>query len=284
MEPRAFRYFHVDGTAANTHGLLEHCCAAHGRGEHCRQQEGYRPARRLERAWDEEVEADRHKRSREPEPVDNLTPPSNRLIKLSDEQGQRLGLEWETDQYLLHKGHLLRCRDKNVGVRYYGPRKGQRKSKFWTGSYFLPTVDDFFGAPTAVHFFNADVNEHLGFPELDRRLQRALGRRPSGYVFDAAFANTRTYQRNTTQAVATIAPDRTLPGGKGIEAARCDEYDEHGVVRCTYCGGPTVPTSALPRSPSRPATRACGSAACCATPRRARPGSKRSAAQSPIGC
>lgn len=26
-----------------------------------------------------------------------------------------------------------------------------------------------------------------------------------------------------------------------METARCDEYDEHGVVRCKHCGGPTVP-------------------------------------------
>lgn len=239
-EPRALRWFQVDGTAANTHSLLEHCCAAHGREQQCRDLPGYKPPKRLHRAWDEEVEADRHTSSREPEPADDAAPPTNRLRKLTDEEAAALGLEWETYRYFIDKGQLLRCRDKQVGVRYYGPRAGARKSKFWAGSYFMPAVCDFFGAPAAVHLFDADIQEHLGFPELDRRLQRALGRKPNGYVFDSAFANERTYKHNTLQGIATIAPNRALPGGAGMETARCDEYDEHGVVRCKYCGGPTV--------------------------------------------
>ena len=53
------------------------------------------------------------------------------------------------------------------------------------------------------------------------------------------------YRDNSTQGIATIAPDRLLPGGVGMETARCDEYDENGVVRCKYCGGPTVPDERL---------------------------------------
>lgn len=109
------------------------------------------------------------------------------------------------------------------------------------GSYFLPAVCDFHEAPAAVHFFDADIQEHLGTPELDGRLQRALGRKPSGYIYDKAFANARVYKQNTTQGIATVPPHRQLPGGQGMETARCDEFDEHGVVRCAHCGGPTVP-------------------------------------------
>lgn len=161
---------------------------------------------------------------------------------MSDEQAAALGLEWETFRYLVHRGHLLRCRDKSAAARYYGPRKGAKKTKFWVGSYFMPAVCDFFGAPAAIHFFSADIQEQLGVPELDRRLQRALGRKPESYTFDAAFANTSIYKHNTTQGIATITPGRRLPGGKSMQTARCDEYDEHGVVRCKYCGGPTVPS------------------------------------------
>ncbi|HLH64355.1 MAG TPA: hypothetical protein VKV27_01520 [Solirubrobacteraceae bacterium] len=239
--PGAFRHFHVDGTSANTHALLEHCCAAYARREHCRRLDGHKPAKRLTRAWDEEVEADRHKRSSEPEPADDAAPPENRLVKLSDEQAAAAGLDWESFTFFTFGGHLLRCRDKQVGARYYGPRRGARKSKFWVGSYFMPAVSDYFAAPVAFHIFNADIQEHLGFPELDRKVQRTLGRKPESYVFDKAFANTRTYKHNTLQGIATVAPDRDLPGGGHMSRLRCDDFDEHGVVRCQHCGGPTVP-------------------------------------------
>lgn len=58
-EPRALRNFHIDGTAANTHALLEHCCKDYGHERRCKDLDG-RLARHVARAWDEEVEADRH--------------------------------------------------------------------------------------------------------------------------------------------------------------------------------------------------------------------------------
>jgi hypothetical protein len=113
------------------------------------------------------VEADRHKRSSEPEPepADDAAPPENRLRKLTDEQAAAVGLDWEAFAFFTFNSHLLRCRDRQVGARYYGPRRGARKSKFWVGSYFMTAVCDFFSAPAGGAHLR---RRHPGAPRLSR--------------------------------------------------------------------------------------------------------------------
>lgn len=242
-EPRAFRFFHTDSTPAHSHAKLQHACPSEAFCDACT---GRRPAKAIARASDEAVNSDRHQRSAQPEPDDPDQPPDNRLVKLTDADAQALGLaDWRRSRYFRFgsHGHVFRCRDKDVGIRVYaaGPRS---KKKVWTGGYFLPAICDFFWAPTAVHFFEADIQEHLGWPELYRKTAIAIGddadrpTRIAGVIADRAFTNKTHIAFNTNRGVASITPERGLPGGRPWSALRNDRWDEHG-PRCQHCGGPS---------------------------------------------
>jgi hypothetical protein len=257
-EPRALRHFHTDGTAAHSHARLEHACPSRA---YCQSCEGT-AAKRLARASDEQVSDERHARSAAPEPADPDAPPepvdkrgrvdrSRKIVKLTDHQAQALGLEhWRDSLYIKFelRGHIFRCRDKQAGVRAYsaGPRS---KKKAWVGAYFLPAVCDFFWAPAAVTFFEAGIQEHLGWSPLYRKLLSALNddpdqatHIPTAAIGDRAFTNRTFIAFNTHEGVASITPTRGLPGGAAWASIRDRDglYDEHG-PRCRYCGAPAAP-------------------------------------------
>jgi hypothetical protein len=211
-----------------------------------------RVAKVIARASDETINADRHARSGAPEPEDPDAPPDNKLYKLSDREAETLGLtDWRRSRYFTYgkHGHIMRSRDKEVGVRMYAA--GLRKKKVWIGGYFLPAVSDYFWAPFALHFFEADIQEHLGWPALYRKAMTALNDDPDdpqhrivAVIADKAFTNRTFIGHNTENGVATITPERGLPGGKVWKDLRDPDgrFDEHG-PRCQYCGGPAAPPS-----------------------------------------
>ncbi len=97
-----------------------------------------------------------------------------------------------------------------------------------------------------MHFFEADIQEHLGWPELYRKTMRALNDdpdnptvKPFGVVADRGFANRTFIRHSTLEDVATITPER-----KGWNLMRSDRWDEHG-PRCKFCDAPAAP----PRGP-----------------------------------
>ena len=257
-EPRALRHFHTDGTAAHSHARPEHACPDQA---YCDSRHGTK-AKLLDRASDEAVAGERHARSARPEPDDPDAPPepvdeqgnvdtSRRVIKLTDDQARDLGLPyWRDSLYVKfgEQGHIYRIRDKHVGVRAYNAGRRSKK-KVWTGGYFLPAVCDYFWAPAAVHFFEADIQEHLGWPRLYRKLLTALNddpdtptHVPTAVVADRAFTNKTFIGFNTLNGVASVTPERGLPGGRPWSDLRDADgrFDEH-TPRCRYCGGPAAP-------------------------------------------
>jgi hypothetical protein len=146
--PRAFEFVHTDGSPGHSHAKLEHACPTK---EYCASRAG-RVAKTIARANDDAINEDRHERSAQPEPEDPDAPPDNKLHKLSDEDARLLLDDWRRSRYFKFgaTGHIMRCRDKSVGVRMYrgGPRS---KKKVWVGGYFLPAVSDYICAPFALH-------------------------------------------------------------------------------------------------------------------------------------
>ncbi len=121
----------------------------------------------------------------------------------------------------------------------------------WVGGYFLPAVSDYFWAPFALHFFEADIQEHLGWPPLYRKAMTALNDDPDdpphrivAVIADKAFTNATFIGHNTSEGVASVTPERKLPGGKPWSDLRDDNgrWDEHG-PRCKHCGGPSAPAT-----------------------------------------
>ena len=68
--------------------------------------------------------------------------------------------------------------------------------------------------------------------------------RITGVIADRAFMNKTFIGFNTNEGVASITPERSLPGGRPWSALRDPQgrWDEHG-PRCKYCGGPSAPAS-----------------------------------------
>lgn len=246
--PHAFDFVHTDGTPAHSHTKLEHACP---NAAYC-DSRAERATKTVARASDDVVSAERHERSAEPEPEDPDAPPRNRLITLTDEEARDLGLaDWRNSRYFKFsaRGHIMRSRDKNVGIRAYN--LGTTKRKVWIGGYFMPAISDYFWAPFALNFFEASIQEHLGWPGLYRKAMTALNddpdnptRRIIGVIADRAFTNKSFIGFNTNEGVASITPQRMLPGGLPWESMRdpAGLWDEHS-PRCRYCGGPSAPAS-----------------------------------------
>ncbi|MEA2321494.1 MAG: hypothetical protein QOD81_1344 [Solirubrobacteraceae bacterium] len=83
----------------------------------------------------------------------------------------------------MQSGHLYRSRDKTAGARMYS--RGKRSKRFNFGSICQPMTDTTTGLPVALHFFPADHNEHVEYPELYRQAVRNMGgREPVAVVAD----------------------------------------------------------------------------------------------------
>jgi hypothetical protein len=112
----------------------------------------------------------------------------------------------------------------------------------------LPAISDYFWAPFALNFFEADIQEHLGWPALFRKAMTAVNEDPdnpthrfTGVIADRAFTNRSFIGFNTNEGIASITPERLLPGGRDWTSLRDPNglWDEHS-PRCRYCGGPSA--------------------------------------------
>ena len=145
---------------------------------------------------DESVSAERHEKARQPEPENPDDEPAlpagranSRVQYLTDEDAQALGPRRLAELALPHlragRSHLPLPRQVRRGTRLLNANR-RRSRKAWTGAYFLPAIDDFFWAPTAVHFFDASIQEHLGWPALHRKLMAALNDDPDDPTHEPA--------------------------------------------------------------------------------------------------
>jgi hypothetical protein len=261
FEPRIGRHLHVDSTDSHSHMTLEHACPNRAICKALREQQLAHevPAKQVANATTDEVKADRHKRSQQPEEVesaDDEAQPAqtmsaavwtkNKLYKLTDDQAAGLNLDTSCRWYLLN-GHFLRCLDKSAGVRMYRARRasGNRlpsKRKVWVGDYCQAAVDHFTGAPVAMHFFSCDINEHLEYERLLDMATRALAETPTTVSTDAGFAQVGTYRTSVTRGITLVAPERDPGGNVKWEDLATDRYDADGMLRCKHCGGITTQT------------------------------------------
>jgi hypothetical protein len=233
-EPRIGQVVHVDGTAWQTHARLIHDCPD---PMMCKELEG-RGVKVLARASDEEVQAHRHAEAAGPEPQEG---------ELPDGAAEEAG-EDDRFKYIWHRnGHRYRTRDKTVGTRMYGPgsKTTKRKSKkFWLGGIMVAGVDHFLGAPLAVTNISASEHEHHAYPGLMKQIMGATGKRPLAMTGDRAQHTKAVFEFNTTRGIASVIPWRQPREDIERINMRRDAYDEYGIPRCRYCGGPSQLESA----------------------------------------
>jgi hypothetical protein len=232
-EPRIGQVIHVDGTGWQTHARLIHDCPD---PVACRELQK-KGSKYLVRANDEEVQEHRHAEAEGPEPQEGEAPPD-----ALEEAG-----EDERFKYIWDKnGHRYRTRDKTVGTRSYGPtaKNPRKKRKFWLGGVMVAAVDHFLGAPLAVTNISASAHEHHAYPGLIEEIIEATGERPIAMTGDKAQSTKAVYEFNTTRAIATVIPWRQPQEKIERIDMRRDAYDEYGIPRCRYCGGPSQLESA----------------------------------------
>jgi hypothetical protein len=232
-EPRIGQVVHVDGTAWQTHARLIHDCPD---SSACAQRS--RAAKLPQRASDEEVQEHRHAEAEGPEPAEGELPDGAAPIAGEDEDFKYV---WASN------GHRYRFRDKTAGARLHGPRKKstkRKRRKFWLGGILLAGNDHFLGAPLAVTNIAADEHEHHAYPPLMDEVIEAIGDRPLGMTGDRAQSIKSVFEYNTTEGIASVLPWRKPRADITREAMRTDAYDEHGIPRCRYCGGPSLLESA----------------------------------------
>lgn len=233
-EPRLCRHLSTDGTRFRTSARLEHCCINTVR---CRDLGGTHP-RYLKRPSGEEVRKAHDKQNDSPETeVDDK--PANGLTRIPDERAEAAGLDTINYSYWMQSGHLYRSRDKTAGARMYS--RGKRSKRFNFGGVCQPMTDTTTGLPVALHFFPADHNEHIEYPELYRQAVRNMGgREPAAVVADRGLSFKSMFEFHTRKGVGLIVPDRNPAPGQTYENLRSDTVDEDGMPRCPACGGETT--------------------------------------------
>ena len=221
-EPRIGRVFHVDGTGWQTHAKFEHCCVDRQACRAARKKSGMH----MERMTDVELRDERNAEAGKA-PEEAISPEDMPVVVGEDEKYR----------YIMLGGHLYRTLDKTSGARMYGGKR-RRKKKFWHGGTSIPAIDHFTGAPMAIEHISADVNEHQAYERLRDAVIDAVGEPPLAMTGDRAQSIKEVFELNTRVGIASAIPWRKRRGAMTREEVRCDLFDEHGVPRCGYCGGP----------------------------------------------
>jgi hypothetical protein len=135
------------------------------------------------------------------------------------------------------QGHRYGLYDIGAGVRSYKDPDGTTRES-WIGGYDILAADGKYGGKLQGVIAPADRQEcNLYFP-LMRRVHNTLGEWPEAVTADAGQSMKKIFRFNTRRGIASVFPWRAQMGTSEREDMRFEEIDEHGVVRCPYCGSP----------------------------------------------
>lgn len=219
-EPMVGHHVHVDSTEAETHSALVHD------DEKCGCDRSKIPS--VERADTSHVRAKRQKAVEEDEGTDIFDGP------LYGDLGER-SVRTEPEKLSLKVGgHWFRALDTTAGARWYSSSK-----RFWFGFYSMKAIDHATGAPLAVHYTSASINEAASYKDLYARLVGNLGSDPATIVADKGFSFSDVFEHNTKLGVASVMPWRRTGKNAPKHAPDTDVVDRHGTPRCRFCKGPT---------------------------------------------
>jgi hypothetical protein len=225
---------HVDSTESETHARLKHICPA---DSPCQQSKA-----RLVSATLTADEAREHRHQEAESPDDELLSFSAGDV---DDVTFAEPVDPEADETLGRRvkkvkigGCWYRCLDRDAGIRAY--TRGGKTKRFWVGYYNGKAIDHYTGAPVAVLVHSASINESIAYPELYRRATEATGKAPRAVVADRGYSLSSIFEYNTRRGVGTVAKWRRKHASITDRSQEATErWDQHGIVRCRYCGGPT---------------------------------------------
>ena len=249
---RIGQFVWVDATKWQTNSRLEHCCQNHEACEALskRNWEEHKirpPARKPKRMPEERLQRQHEIESQREEIEAAVIPEELRFERMEFDSETDVAPEddvemapvapvgYDSDyQYFEINGHRYRTRDKTAGLRRFTRRSG--RIEYWLGGYALAAVDMYTKQIIAIVCFPADEQEYDHYPELMRRVRRALGRYPLAVSADAFSSTGPFFRWNTMRGIATVVPFKAA-GGREREDYRTDLCDEHGIPRCQHCGG-----------------------------------------------
>lgn len=252
-DSRIGQFVWVDATKWQTNARLEHCCSDHAACEaisrrNWEERKIKPPARKPKRVPEEQLQRQHEIESQRELIEDELIPEELRFEQFEldpetdaahdaeDEMTAVAPVHFDSDyQYFEINGHLYRTCDKTAGMRKMVRKSG--RVEYWLGGYALAAVDMYTKQIIAIVCFPANDQEYDHYPELMRRIRRALGRYPLAVSVDAFSSIESFFRWNTMRGIATIAPYKYGRGSKDREDLRTDLYDEHGIPRCQHCGG-----------------------------------------------
>lgn len=242
--PEIGRHVHIDGSLASSHSRLRHVCelAGSAKAKGCAGQGQHPLPGRLS---DEDAISKHHEE--DAAPADEPSAQSKSALKSLDDEGIR---RWGLDpldpavrryRWYERDGHLLRCRDREAGVRTYAPRGGRGRTVI--GMNHMIVSDHATGAMLAFDVVPADHSEHATAAALMDQSQETTGLYPQAMVADRGFHVRQVFSDLHDRQIDYVGPWREghlHHDRHQAAAASGDRVDRHGVIRCQHCGGPTA--------------------------------------------
>ena len=233
-DSRVNQDWHIDGTSYHSAAQLEHCCPD---PKECKERGG-NPPKHIAKLPDEDVKEKRHAVQASDE---DTTVADDEVTGIRDLKDHELpGFQPDPKyryQWLNVRGgrHLFRSLDKDAATRAY--TGGRARVKAWHGGINLASTDNFTGAQNGSIFFPADETEAHHVPTLYKKIEAGLGHGARSVIGDRGLHHKSVFEFHTRLGTGTIIPWREPTSGRRRRDMRCDDFDEHGMPRCRYCGG-----------------------------------------------
>lgn len=211
------RDIHVDGTEAETNARIYHDC---------------RP---------DEPCARRNRSTRTPLPkvsttVAQTARQAESAVEPDHETTDETLRQTETGRVRRSNGCWYRTADPTAGVRVY--KGGRGSDRVWLGYNNLKAIDHYTGAVIATDMINAAENEDAAYPAFLNMVIENTNETPRAIVGDKGYSLGPVFEINTKMGIASVFPWRKHAPNQDRDTVGTDEYDQHGIPRCSACGAP----------------------------------------------
>jgi hypothetical protein len=227
FEPRIGQAVHIDATHYASPSRLHHCCTDEAACDAAIRASGRVPET-MPRPDDDTIRKARHA---EHDVDEDSEAASDTPAGVPEKTWIDPDTGW---RHFIINGHEWCCEDVDASAKSYS------NGTAWIGGLKMAARDAIVGGTMADRSFTAREHEWKHYPALMRRVRDVLdGEYPEIVSGDKGLAMRRIYRFNTIRGIETVFPFRKR-GGKEVDRIerRCDLYDEHGVPRCKFCGGP----------------------------------------------
>jgi hypothetical protein len=227
FEPRIGQAVHIDATHYSSPSRLHHCCTDEAACDAATRASGRVPET-MARPDDDTIRKARHAEHAVDEDAEEA---SEQPAGTPEKTWIDPNTGW---RHFMINGHEWCCEDVDASAKSY------KNGTAWIGGLKMAAHDALTGGTIVDRSFTAREHEYKHYPALMRRVRDVLdGEYPEIVSGDKGLALRRTYRFNTIRGIESVFPFRRRSRSETDRVERrCDLYDEHGVPRCKFCGGP----------------------------------------------